>query len=57
MGVGLGENDQKFVRMPHTRIEQQTFSTKPSGIPGNGDFGTTSGVSPECSRVRSVVYS
>lgn len=27
-----------------TRIEQQTFSTKPSGIPGNDDLGATSGV-------------
>jgi predicted alpha-1,2-mannosidase len=27
-----------------TRIEQQTFSTKPNGIPGNDDLGATSGV-------------
>jgi predicted alpha-1,2-mannosidase len=27
-----------------TRIEQQTFSTKPDGIPGNDDLGATSGV-------------
>lgn len=27
-----------------TRIEQQTFSTKPGGIPGNDDLGATSGV-------------
>jgi predicted alpha-1,2-mannosidase len=26
-----------------TRIEQQTFSTKPNGIPGNDDLGATSG--------------
>jgi putative alpha-1,2-mannosidase len=26
------------------RIEQQTFSTKPDGIPGNDDLGATSGV-------------
>ena len=27
-----------------TRIEQQTFNTKPDGIPGNDDLGATSGV-------------
>jgi predicted alpha-1,2-mannosidase len=27
-----------------TRIEQQTFSTKPDGVPGNDDLGATSGV-------------
>src|ERR1700750_1421667 len=27
-----------------TRIEQQTFNTKPAGIPGNDDLGATSGV-------------
>lgn len=27
-----------------TRIEQQTFNTKPSGIPGNDDLGATSGI-------------
>lgn len=27
-----------------TRIEQQTFNTKPNGIPGNDDLGATSGV-------------
>lgn len=27
-----------------TRIEQQTFTTKPDGIPGNDDLGATSGV-------------
>jgi predicted alpha-1,2-mannosidase len=27
-----------------TRIEEQTFSTKPDGIPGNDDLGATSGV-------------
>lgn len=27
-----------------TRIEQQTFSTRPDGIPGNDDLGATSGV-------------
>ena len=27
-----------------TRVEQQTFSTKPDGIPGNDDLGATSGV-------------
>lgn len=27
-----------------TRIEQQTFSAKPDGIPGNDDLGATSGL-------------
>jgi predicted alpha-1,2-mannosidase len=27
-----------------TRIEQQTFSTRPDGVPGNDDLGATSGV-------------
>lgn len=27
-----------------TRIEQQTFTTKPDGVPGNDDLGATSGV-------------
>lgn len=27
-----------------TRIEQETFSTKPDGVPGNDDLGATSGV-------------